>query len=106
VDGGGPDAGAGQGAAPVPIRVRVVVRGRVQGVWFRETCRREALGRGISGWVRNRPDGAVEAVFEGREEAVRAILAWCRVGSPLARIDDVEVRSEEPEGVDGFGVEA
>lgn len=86
------------------VRRRVIVRGRVQGVFFRDTCRREAAARAVTGWVRNNPDGAVEAVFEGRESAVDELVAWCNQGSPDAEVTAVEVHSEEPEGLADFGV--
>jgi acylphosphatase len=88
----------------VIVRRRVVVTGRVQGVWFRESCRREAESVGVAGWVRNRADGAVEAAFEGESAAVLAIVAWCRTGPPLAEVDDVDVIDEPPEGAAGFRV--
>jgi acylphosphatase len=86
------------------IRRRVVVRGRVQGVFFRDSARREAASRGLAGWVTNRDDGAVEAVFEGSEDDVEAMVRWCRSGPSRADVDDVEVSSEEPEGLEGFRV--
>ena len=76
----------------------------MQGVFFRDSTRRRACQRGLSGWVRNRPDGAVEAVFEGAPEAVDALIDFCRRGPERARVDDVEVADEEPEGIDGFEV--
>ena len=76
-------------------RRRVIVTGRVQNVWFRDSCRTQALAHCVAGWVRNRPEGSVEAVFEGSPEAVAQMIAWCRVGPPQAQVDDVEV-SEEP----------
>jgi acylphosphatase len=88
----------------VIVRRRVVVAGRVQGVWFRESCRREAESVGVAGWVRNRAGGAVEAVFEGESAAVLAMVAWCRTGPPLAEVDDVDVIDEPPEGAAGFRV--
>ena len=85
-------------------RVRVVVHGRVQGVFFRTSCAREARARGASGWIRNRPDGSVEAVFEGRTSVVEALVAWCRTGPDLASVESIEI-SEEPAGVDpGFAI--
>lgn len=83
-------------------RVRVVVSGRVQGVYFRATCAREAEDAGVSGWVRNRSDGRVEAVFEGRSDAVARMVAWMRHGPPDARVDTVE-ETEEP--ADGQGAD-
>jgi acylphosphatase len=82
-------------------RVRVVVRGRVQGVFFRASCRRRALVLGLAGWVRNRADGAVEAVFEGEPGAVEAMLAWCREGPPDASVEAVDVGEELPVGEGG-----
>jgi acylphosphatase len=87
------------------IRRRVVVRGNVQGVFFRASCQREAARRGVTGWVSNRPDGAVEAVFEGEDAAVDALVSWCRQGPPHADVSGVDVSEEEPEGLSGFGVE-
>jgi len=86
------------------IRRRVVVRGTVQGVFFRASCQREAYARGVAGWVANRPDGAVEAVFEGADSAVEALVAWCRQGPPHAAVSGVDVTDEEPEGLAGFDV--
>ena len=86
------------------IRRRIVVRGRVQGVWFRETTRRAAEQRGVSGWVRNRPDGTVEAVLEGPAGAVESLVDQCRRGPAGARVDHVEVTEEPPQGLRGFDV--
>ncbi len=85
-------------------RAHVVVRGFVQGVWFRESCRREAERRDVAGWVRNRMDGAVEAVFEGPTAAVAEMVAWCRLGPPHAEVSGVDVTEEAPEGLVGFRV--
>lgn len=86
------------------VRYRVVVHGFVQGVWFRESCRRVAHEHGVAGWVRNRPDGTVEAVFEGAEPAVARLVAWCRAGPPRADVTAIDVAEEEPEGARGFSV--
>jgi acylphosphatase len=86
------------------IRRRVVVHGLVQGVFFRDTCRREARAAGVAGWVRNRPDGTVEAVFEGAEEPVRRMVDWCRTGPRYADVDRVDVIEEQPTGETGFAV--
>jgi acylphosphatase len=86
------------------IRRRVVVSGRVQGVGFRASTEREARARGLAGWVRNQPDGRVEAVFEGPAEAVEGMLAWCREGPRFARVDDVEVHEEAPGSLGDFGI--
>jgi acylphosphatase len=85
-------------------RAHVVVRGRVQGVFFRDETRRRAGSLGVSGWVSNRPDGAVEAVFEGRREAVDSMVQWSGRGPSGARVEDVRVAWEEPRGEDGFAV--
>ena len=87
-----------------PVRRRVVVRGRVQGVFFRDSVRRQALDAGVSGWVENRPDGAVEAVFEGAADAVRGMVEFCRRGPPQAEVLGVECSDEAPEGLSSFGV--
>jgi acylphosphatase len=86
------------------IRRRVVVHGLVQGVFFRDSLRRLAQQHGVAGWARNRPDGAVEAVFEGDEDAVERLVAFSRTGPRGARVDSVEVSEEEPEGLAGFAV--
>jgi acylphosphatase len=86
------------------VRRRVVVHGYVQGVFFRDTTRREASRRGVSGWVSNRPDGAVEAVFEGSPEAVNAMVNFCESGPRGADVNRVEATEEEPEGLSGFDV--
>lgn len=86
------------------IRRRVVATGRVQGVFYRDTCRRQAQRRGVAGWVSNRPDGAVEAVFEGAEADVEALVAWARQGPRQAQVDDLVVTEEEPTGETGFNV--
>ncbi len=86
------------------VRSRVVVRGHVQGVFFRDTCRRKATERGVAGWVSNRGDGAVEAVFEGEPDAVRALVEWCSEGTRGADVESVDETSEEPKGLSGFEV--
>ena len=87
-----------------PVRCRVVVRGNVQGVFFRESARRQAEARGVAGWITNRPDGAVEAVFEGDGDAVDALVEFCRRGPRGANVDSVDEAREEPEGLSGFQV--
>lgn len=86
------------------VRRRVVVYGRVQGVNFRHATRRTAEAAGVAGWVANRPDGTVEAVFEGEADAVERLLGFCREGPRSAEVVAVEVREEEPEGLAGFGI--
>ena len=85
-------------------RRRVVVHGFVQGVGFRFAVEREARSRGVAGWVRNRPDGTVEAVFEGEREDVEALVDFCRRGPRGAEVDRVDVAEESPEGLAGFRV--
>jgi acylphosphatase len=82
----------------------VWVSGRVQGVWFRESCREEAVLRGVAGWVRNLADGRVEAVFQGEPDAVDAMVTWCHEGPPRARVKAVERLDELPGGESGFRV--
>ncbi|HXE98980.1 MAG TPA: acylphosphatase [Solirubrobacterales bacterium] len=86
------------------IRKRVVVHGRVQGVFFRDTARRMAQSRNVSGWVRNTPEGTVEAVFEGEAEAVESMVRWCEQGPRGAVVERMEVTDEEPEGVTDFRI--
>ena len=86
------------------IRCRGVVRGRVQGVWYRQGCKEAAQAAGVSGWVRNRPDGTVEAVLEGDEPAVAEMLAWMGLGPPLAVVDGLDHEAEEVRGERGFTV--
>jgi acylphosphatase len=81
-----------------------VVSGQVQGVFFRDTTRRRAEAAGVSGWVSNRPDGAVEAVFEGDQAAVDQLVDFCRRGPSRAEVATVEVVEEESEGLTGFQV--
>jgi len=83
-------------------RRHVIVHGRVQGVAFRDATRRQASSRGVAGWVTNRSDGAVEAVFEGDPDAVRSLVEFVREGPRAADVDRVEEREEEPEGLSSF----
>ena len=76
----------------------------VQGVFFRYETRERASSRGLAGWIRNLPDGRVEAVFEGPEEGVEAMVEWCRRGPRGAEVTDVESITEDPEGLHGFEV--
>jgi acylphosphatase len=85
-------------------RVHVFVSGGVQGVFFRYETRERARAHGLGGWVRNLPDGRVEAVIEGPARAVQAVVDWCRQGPTGARVSEVEVTDEEPEGLDTFEV--
>lgn len=88
----------------IVVRHRVVVTGRVQGVWFRESCRREADAAGVTGWVRNAEGGSVEAVLEGEPDRVERVLAWMRVGPTHAEVANVEVHPELPVGETAFAV--
>jgi len=83
---------------------RVVVHGTVQAVFFRETTRKTAESHGVTGWVRNRGDGTVEALFEGAPDAVEALVAFAREGPNAAKVDRVDVEDAAPEGHDGFAV--
>ena len=86
------------------VRYRVLISGHVQGVFFRDTCRRMAERHGVSGWVRNLPDGSVEAVFEGTDGEVRHLVDWSHHGPRSAVVRDVRVQAEPPEGISGFQV--
>lgn len=86
------------------VRKRVIVSGDVQGVFFRDTCRRAAAENGVAGWVRNLPDGRVEAVFEGSAAQVDRLVAWAHRGPAHATVTQVAVEDEEQEGLTGFVV--
>jgi acylphosphatase len=86
------------------IRRRVIVHGRVQGVFFRDSARRLARQHGLAGWVSNRPDGTVEAVFEGEADAVDRLVAFVQKGPRGADVERVDVFEEDPEGLSGFSV--
>jgi acylphosphatase len=83
---------------------RVVISGHVQGVFFRDTTRREANRHGVAGWVRNCVDGTVEAHFEGDGAAVEELVRWCRQGPRYATVQDVRVEDAEPAGLDRFTI--
>ena len=82
----------------------MVARGRVQGVFFRDTIRNAAEREGVAGWVRNNPDGTLEAVFEGESDAVERLVAISREGPPGARVQALEVHDEPDEGIGGFRI--
>jgi acylphosphatase len=86
------------------VRVRIYVSGRVQGVWFRESCREQADAAHVAGFVRNLADGRVHVEVEGRPAAVSRVVAWCREGPRRARVDTVETAMVEPIGDAGFRV--
>lgn len=86
-------------------RVRTIIKGRVQGVWFRQSTADEATRLGLRGWARNLADGAVEAVFEGDAGAVETMLAWAKVGPPMANVTSIDLFEETPTGEpEGFTV--
>jgi len=80
------------------------VYGRVQGVFFRDSLRHRAASSGVGGWAANRPDGTVEAVFEGPQDAVQALVEFCRTGPSRAEVTRIEVADEQPEGLAGFQI--
>jgi acylphosphatase len=86
------------------VRKRVVAHGAVQGVFFRDSCRREAQARGVAGWVRNNADGTVEAAFEGADADVEQMVAWMRHGPRGAQVESVHVSTEEGEHLHGFRI--
>ncbi len=86
------------------VRRRLVVYGRVQGVFFRDSLRERARAHGVSGWARNRPDGSLEAVLEGSGESVDRVVRFAQTGPPRARVEQVEVVDEPPEGLTGFQI--
>jgi acylphosphatase len=86
------------------VRQHVIVRGHVQGVFFRDSVRRLAQQRNVSGWVSNRRDGAVEAVFEGDEDAVQRLVDFARRGPRGAQVESVQVTREQPEALTGFSI--
>ena len=86
------------------IRRRVTISGRVQGVFFRDSLRRHAQSRSVTGWAHNRSDGAVEAVFEGQPDDVERLIEFAKTGPRQAEVDSVDVREEDPEGLSGFEI--
>lgn len=87
-----------------PVARRVVVHGTVQGVFFRDTTRRKAESGGVAGWVRNRPDGSVEAFFEGEPDAVESLVRFVHEGPRGASVDRADVEDAQPEGLSGFEI--
>jgi acylphosphatase len=86
------------------VRRHLLVSGHVQGVSYRDTCRRVAEAHDVTGWIRNVGKGQVEAVFEGHVAAVDAVTEWARQGPAMATVSDVKVREEEPQGLEGFQI--
>ncbi len=83
---------------------RLLISGRVQGVWYRGSMQNEAEKLGVTGWVKNRPDGRVEALVEGTTAAVETIVEWCWQGPPAAHIDHVDVSVDQPHGLRDFDI--
>jgi acylphosphatase len=93
------------GSTATPLcRTRVIVSGEVQGVFYRDTCRRVALAVGVAGWVRNLRDGRVEAVFEGGRDAVERLVRWAGQGPRQARVEQIKVYEEQPQSLSGFAI--
>jgi acylphosphatase len=86
------------------IRRRLIVSGRVQGVFYRDTCRSTARSAGVAGFARNLPDGRVEVIVEGEHDAVDKVVEWCRRGTPGSTVEAVEVSEEEPVGETSFRI--
>ncbi len=86
------------------IRRHVKISGRVQGVFFRDACQRKATEIGVAGWVRNAPDGTVEAIFEGEPGVIEAMCDWCCSGPEQARVEHIDITDEEPQGDTSFEV--
>jgi acylphosphatase len=84
------------------IRRRLIVHGKVQGVFFRDSVRETAANEGVNGWAANRDDGSVEVVLEGPAEAVESVIGFCRIGPMSADVSSVDVSDEKPEGLSGF----
>jgi acylphosphatase len=89
---------------PGVVRRHVFVEGDVQGVFFRDSCKRRSEEAGVAGWARNNPDGRVEVVLEGEPSAVQEIIDWCYAGPKMASVNSVDVSEEEPRGETGFRI--
>ena len=87
------------------VRKRILVSGRVQGVFFRDTCRRVAREAGVAGSARNLDDGRVEVIAEGDQHAVAEVIEWCRGGTDYAHVTSVDIADEEPEGLTDFSID-
>ena len=87
------------------LRVRLIVEGKVQGVWFRDSARKKAVELGVNGWIKNNYDGSVEAVIEGEEHKVREMIAWCHEGPPAANVTKVtKTEEDQMEGFSSFSI--
>ena len=84
--------------------VHVIISGEVQGVWFRASTKQKAEELGLTGWVRNTPNGCVEAIFEGEEDIVNKMVDWCYNGPPMAKVDNVEVKKQKTVGFKDFSI--
>lgn len=80
------------------VRAELIIRGRVQGVWYRQSTKETATGLGLTGWAKNCPDGSVQAVFEGNKEKVEMAIAWCRQGPPAADVSDIKIDWQDYSG--------
>jgi acylphosphatase len=98
------ELGTETGPEPTRTRVHAYFTGRVQGVYFRANTRTKARELGLDGWVRNLPDGRVEAVFEGTQTSINIMITWCKNSMPLARVISVDQEIEDPEGIKGFDI--
>ena len=87
------------------ISVHVFISGQVQGVFFRAHTKEKAEELNLAGWVKNLPDGRVEAVFEGEQDQINKMLVWCYQGSPTSQVDQVDIRNEKPQSLKGFKIE-
>ena len=86
------------------VAIRCLVTGRVQGVWFRAWTQKQAAALGLDGWVRNLPDGSVEALFSGPPDTVREMIGRCRSGPPAAKVTDIAEHPADPPGESGFHI--
>ena len=86
------------------IRRRLLVSGRVQGVFYRDSCKATAESAGVAGSARNLPDGRVEVILEGDPDAIDEVIGWCRKGTPQSKVESIEVSDEDPAGATGFGI--
>ena len=86
------------------MRVRVFISGKVQGVFYRANTKKKAQELELAGWVKNLPDGRVEAVFEGPKNRIKEMIDWCWQGSPASRVEDIEKKEEEEKGLRGFEI--
>ena len=86
------------------LTYHLIIKGKVQGVFYRDSARKEALKLGLSGWIRNMPDGSVEAMASGEEDQLLAFVTWCKDGPPLAKVTEVIQRLAEPQAFNSFSI--